>query len=124
MPLKNCAGMGTCEPIIECRMSEKSDNSQENPPAELKEAAVLYRADDAGVYPLRTAEDRGWDEFRDQCRRQMQRPLALRMKYGFMRRRRGKDEAGTSRAFNTMEEYRAWCEANYPSYFGYRRSSK
>ena len=103
-------------------MSGHDDNSREAAEATLHETAVAYSAAvPAGDYPLRTPEDRGWEDFRDQCRRQMQRPLELRIKYGFAQRIRSDDDEGTSRSFDTMAQYRAWCEANLPSYLGFKR---
>ena len=106
-------------------MNERDDNSVRNEPAMLKETAVAYHSvppDD--VYPLRTPEDRGWEEFRAQCRRQMQRPLEQRIKYGFCRRTKPAQNEEAGRAFKTMAEYRAWCEANLPDYLGFKRPSK
>lgn len=103
-------------------MSDLKDSPGKAEEPTLQEASVAYRAVvPEGVYPLRTAEDRGWEEFRDQCRRQMQRPIELRIKYGFAQTIRSDVDEGTSRAFDTIAEYRAWCEANYPSYFGFKR---
>lgn len=63
------------------------------------------------------------EQFRDQCRRQMDRPLELRLKYGFYHTYKPVLDDAPWRAFNTMAEYRAWCEANLPEYLGFRRSS-
>ena len=49
------------------------------------------------------------------------RPLALRMKYAFIRTYKPVlDDAGY-RSFNTMEDYRRWCQENLPSWLGYDR---
>jgi hypothetical protein len=61
-------------------------------------------------------------EFRDQCRRQMDRPLKLRIKYGFFRGYRPVLDDAPWRSFNTMAEYRRWCERALPEYLGYRRA--
>lgn len=64
-----------------------------------------------------SAEDRA---FREQCRRQMNRPIEARMRYGFCRVYRPVlDDAGV-RVFATMAEYRAWCAANLPAYLGFQ----
>ncbi len=60
------------------------------------------------------------EQFRDQCRRQMRRPLEQRIKYGFCRMYKPVLDDAPWRAFNTMAEYRAWCEANLPDYLGYK----
>jgi hypothetical protein len=62
------------------------------------------------------------EAFRDQCRRQMDRPLDLRIKYGFNRVYKPVLDDAPWRAFNSTAEYRAWCEANLPEYLGFRRA--
>ncbi|MHB8520100.1 MAG: hypothetical protein ACYDH9_05025 [Limisphaerales bacterium] len=61
--------------------------------------------------------------FREQCRRQMERPLALRIKYGFSRIHKPVLDDAPWRSFDSMTAYRAWCEANLPDYLGYKRAS-
>lgn len=63
------------------------------------------------------------EAFREQCRRQMDRPLALRIKYGFNRVHKPVLDDAPWRSFNSMAEYRAWCEANLPEYLGFKRAS-
>jgi hypothetical protein len=70
------------------------------------------------------AEDQGWIDFRDQCRRQMKRPMELRLKYGFCRMYKPVLDDAQWRAFDTMAEYRAWCEANLPAYLGFKRPAE
>lgn len=66
-------------------------------------------------------KDREDDErFREQCRRQMDRPLALRIKYGFCRVHKPVLDDAPWRAFETMAEYRAWGSAELPDYLGYK----
>ena len=65
-------------------------------------------------------EDSSMEEFRDQCRRQLRRPLKDRIKYGFCRVYKPVLDDAPYRVFATMAEYRAWCEANLPEYLGYR----
>jgi hypothetical protein len=60
--------------------------------------------------------------FRDLCRRQMSRPLALRIKYGFNRVYKPVLDDAPWRSFDTMAEYREWCEKNLPEYLGFRRA--
>jgi hypothetical protein len=58
--------------------------------------------------------------FREQCRRQMARPLEARMRYGFCRVNRPVlDEPGV-RIFSSTRAYREWCAANLPSYLGFQ----
>lgn len=49
------------------------------------------------------------------------RPLAQRMKYAFIRTYKPVLDDAPFRAFETMIEYRAWCEANLPEWLGYGR---
>jgi len=68
--------------------------------------------------------DRQTDEaFRELCRRQMERPLEDRIKYGFYRVYKPVLDDAPWRSFNSTAEYRAWCEANLPEYLGYSRVS-
>jgi hypothetical protein len=106
-------------------MSKTKSTRRTKAPDALKEAAVAYRsAAPADVcYLLKTPEDKGWEEFRDQCRRQMERPLALRIKYGFVRPLNQTQNESGCRVFETMADYRSWCENNLPAYLGYKRPS-
>lgn len=49
------------------------------------------------------------------------RPLALRMKYAFIRTYKPVMDDEKFRAFDTMEQYRQWCEKNLPDWLGYGR---
>jgi len=49
------------------------------------------------------------------------RPLETRMKYAFIRTYRPVLDDERYRSFDTMEEYRRWCERNLPDWLGYRR---
>jgi hypothetical protein len=71
---------------------------------------------------MKQSEDPTLDEFQEQCRRQMDRPLALRIKYGFCRTYKPVLDDAPWRAFETMAQYRAWCEVNLPYYLGYQRT--
>jgi hypothetical protein len=62
------------------------------------------------------------EDFSERCRRQMRRPIEDRMRYGFCRTYKPVLDDAPWRAFNTMAEYRAWCEANLPEYLGFRRA--
>lgn len=54
--------------------------------------------------------------WREQCRRQLQRPMSARLRYGFVG---ASQRDRTNRSFATMREYRRWCEEHYPTYLGY-----
>ncbi len=49
------------------------------------------------------------------------RPLALRMRYAFIRTYKPVLDDASFRAFDTMEEYRRWCEVSLPDWLGYGR---
>jgi hypothetical protein len=58
-----------------------------------------------------------WDEFEAAARR----PLKERMKYAFIRTYKPVLDDEPFRAFDTMEDYRRWCEESLPEWLGYRR---
>ena len=63
-------------------------------------------------------ELREWEaEFEAAARR----PLKLRFRYAFIRTYKPVLDDEPYRSFETMAEYRAWCEANLPSWLGYGR---
>lgn len=49
------------------------------------------------------------------------RPLPLRMKYAFIKTYKPVLDDAPYRSFETMEEYRRWCEDNLPDWLGYGR---
>ena len=49
------------------------------------------------------------------------RPLRLRMKYAFIHTYKPVLDDARFRTFNTMTDYRNWCERNLPSWLGYGR---
>ena len=49
------------------------------------------------------------------------RPLETRIRFAFIRTYKPVLDDSPYRSFQTMEEYRRWCEANLPSWLGYRR---
>ncbi len=50
-----------------------------------------------------------------------QRSLETRMRYSFIRTYKPVLDDATYRSFDTMEEYRRWCEKNLPKWLGYGR---
>ncbi len=60
------------------------------------------------------------DDFREQCRRQLDRPLAWRLKYGFFRNYKPVLDDAQSRTFRTMKEYRDWADRDLPRYLGFK----
>lgn len=49
------------------------------------------------------------------------RPLATRIRYSFIHTYKPVLDDEPFRAFDTMEEYRRWCEENLPDWLGYGR---
>jgi hypothetical protein len=77
------------------------------------------------VMPTLPSHTRSPDEtedlqFREQCRRQLERPLEARMRYGFCRVPRPGFDACEARVFPSTRAYREWCAANLPASFGYQ----
>ena len=50
------------------------------------------------------------------------RPLRTRFRYAFIRTYKPVLDDAPYRSFDTTEQYRAWCEANLPSWLGYGRT--
>ena len=49
------------------------------------------------------------------------RPLRERFKYAFIRTHKPVLDDASYRAFQTMSDYRQWCEQNLPDWLGYGR---
>jgi len=49
------------------------------------------------------------------------RPLRTRMRYAFIKTYKPVLDDATYRSFDTMEDYRRWCEDNLPDWLGYGR---
>ena len=58
-----------------------------------------------------------WDDFEAATRR----PLAQRIRYSFIHTHKPVLDGARFRAFDTMEQYRRWCEENLPEWLGYGR---
>ena len=64
------------------------------------------------------ADIRAWNaEFEANARR----PLEVRIRYGFIKTYKPVMDDAKFRSFESMEEYRQWCEKNLPSWLGYGR---
>ncbi len=61
---------------------------------------------------------REWEKEFDAAAR---RPLALRMRYSFIRTYKPVLDDAVYRSFDTTADYRKWCEENLPSWLGYAR---
>ena len=64
------------------------------------------------------AELREWQAEFDAAAR---RPLAQRFKYAFIRTYKPVLDDARFRSFETMEQYRQWCERELPVWLGYGR---
>jgi hypothetical protein len=64
-------------------------------------------------------ERRGWEEEFEAAAR---RPLEQRFRYAFIRTYKPVLDDAEYRSFDTMVDYRAWCEANLPSWLGYAKA--
>ena len=49
------------------------------------------------------------------------RPLEQRMRYAFIKTYKPVMDDARFRPFDTMEDYRRWCERELPEWLGYRR---
>jgi hypothetical protein len=49
------------------------------------------------------------------------RPLEQRMRYAFIKTYKPVLDDATYRSFETMADYRHWCESNLPEWLGYGR---
>lgn len=68
--------------------------------------------------PAQIEIPREWlDEFEAAARR----PLALRMRYAFIKTYKPVLDDASYRSFDTLEEYRQWREKNLPEWLGYAR---
>jgi hypothetical protein len=49
------------------------------------------------------------------------RPLTLRLRYAFIHTHKPGLDDGGFRAFDTLADYRTWCETQLPAWLGYGR---
>ena len=72
----------------------------------------------SGLQNPETPVERQWlEEFEAASRR----PLELRTRYSFIRTYKPVLDDASYRSFETMEEYRRWCQENLPDWLGYGR---
>ena len=60
------------------------------------------------------------DNFREQCRRQLNRSIDERIKYGFFKNYKPVLDDVKYRSFEKMSDYRKWADENLPRYLGYK----
>ena len=74
--------------------------------------------------PTQTALDpEALRQWREQCRRQLQRPIQERMLFGFCRTPKPVLDAAPYRIFDSMQAYREWCETHLPKWLGYAKQN-
>ena len=64
-----------------------------------------------------TDKERWWREFDAMAKR----PLSQRIRYGFLHTYKPVLDDEPYRSFDTMEDYRRWCEEHLPRWLGYAR---
>jgi hypothetical protein len=60
-------------------------------------------------------------EWLEEFEASLRRPLKTRMRYAFIQTYKPVLDDAPYRAFDTMEDYRNWCEQNLPPWLGYGR---
>ena len=60
-------------------------------------------------------------EWLEQFEAARRRPLETRLRYAFVRTYKPVLDDASFRSFDTMEDYRRWCEENLPDWLGYGR---
>ena len=71
--------------------------------------------------PIRQPSDKERRQWEAEFEAASIRSLEERMKYAFIKTYKPVLDDAKSRSFETMEEYRQWCEANLPEWLGYHR---
>lgn len=59
------------------------------------------------------------EDFRNQCKRNLQRSVEERMRYGFCYVYKPVLDDAQWRSFGSTADYRKWCRENLPEYLGY-----
>jgi hypothetical protein len=67
---------------------------------------------------VRDAERKAWEE---EFAAAARRPLAVRLRYAFVRTYKPVLDDAPFRSFEQMADYRRWCETQLPSWLGYGR---
>lgn len=87
----------------------------------LKRSRARYPYNDAVSRLSRLAEVSQLAEWRADFEAAARRPLPLRFRYSFIHTYKPILDDAPFRAFDTMAEYRRWCEENLPPWLGYGR---
>lgn len=67
---------------------------------------------------IRDSDRLAWEE---EFAAAARRPLSVRLRYAFMRTYKPILDDAPYRSFDSMEDYRRWCETHLPSWLGYGR---
>jgi hypothetical protein len=87
-------------------------------PIAIDSTALHLMAMNIPIPPASDAERNAWiEEFKAAARR----PLAVRLRYSFVKTYKPVLDDATYRSFDSMAEYRQWCETSLPSWLGYGR---
>ena len=76
---------------------------------------------DATKTPAGESESSITQDWLEEFEAAARRPLEIRMRYAFIKTYKPILDDASYRSFDTMEDYRRWCEANLPSWLGYGR---
>ncbi|MDP9361731.1 MAG: hypothetical protein M3P29_09795 [Acidobacteriota bacterium] len=71
--------------------------------------------------PSRSPAGSEREEWREEFEAASRRPLPMRMRYAFIRTYKPVLDDAPFRAFDSMDDYRTWCETHLPEWLGYRR---
>ena len=72
----------------------------------------------AEVHEIDDVTRKQWEEEFEAARR---RPLEQRLRYAFIKTYKPVMDDAPYRSWDSMEDYRRWCEENLPSWLGYGR---
>ena len=61
-------------------------------------------------------------QWREEFEAASRRPLKVRMKYAFVKTYKPVLDDAPYRSFDTMADYREWCQKNLPDWLGYGRT--
>lgn len=101
-----------------CRRNAPPNSEANRRILPLEEDTAIGAIGDKDAAPADAAIDPKWlAEFEAAAKR----PLALRWRYAFIHTYKPVLDDATYRSFDTMEEYRHWCEQNLPPWLGYGR---
>ena len=76
---------------------------------------------DASLVHPDTIDAQSIDAWEKEFEAAARRPLEIRMRYAFVRTYKPVLDDVSYRSFDTMEEYRRWCETHLPDWLGYGR---